>query len=135
MLLVENPQREHRGKQPASHHVQVVQPDADADQFTPLFQPTPPVTEEEIWPVSRCSDGVREEIQRPQDMLVFQPEIVDLLSELVNHGFTQEGSQEEVLHRVERGRLLKAAFVVVPVSENVLCPLGDDVGSGSGDGA
>ena len=57
-------------------------------------------------------------------MLVFWPEVVDLLGQFVNYSLTQKGSQEEVLHRVERGRLVEAALIVVPMAENVLCPAG-----------
>ena len=53
-------------------------------------------------------------------MFIFRSQVMDLVGQLVRHGFPEKRCQQEVLHGVQGVRLVQASLVVVGLSEHVL---------------
>ena len=119
MFVVEDLEGEERRDRPSACHVEVIDAEDDTGQLPPFLQPAPPASEEKVVPTRGSRDVSGEDVQRAQGVLVLGLHVVYLVGQLVRDRLSQQRGQQEVLHRVQGGRLVQTAFIVILFLEDV----------------
>ena len=119
VFLVKDAEGKECGKYPPPTNVEIINPQQNADELSPILQPPPPSTKNQVLPIGRVCNASRKHVQRPQSVLLLRSKVVDLMGQLVCDGFAEKGHQQEILHGIQSGRSVQTTLVVILFFEDV----------------
>ena len=89
VFVIQHLEGEKRGNEPSACNIKVVGPNEDAGQLPPFFQTAPPASKKEVPPVSGSGRVDGEDVQWPQNIFVFGPQVMYLMSQFVGNRFSE----------------------------------------------